>query len=210
MVGVVTLLFALLVNYYASTPEAATRLVLYTTNGSALVIERVNVVGRYATVLARNGMMEGSAEHVPILLQHFSFGWQPLESLDFRCRLDGHTLSPHDEDLLMRGMPKPQDDRPCSDDSRHDIGSPAVIEALRRQMGPLVPYVVIVGDYAVGEWYGAGGGQTLFRRRAGRWRAIAGGGGALGFPEMREYGVPRTSWCALVFDPTCKDHPSGR
>jgi hypothetical protein len=44
---------------------------------------------------------------------------------------------------------------------------------VRRLMrGPLVPAVVVSGSWAIGEWYGAGGGETLFRRRDGRWTRI--------------------------------------
>ena len=43
-------------------------------------------------------------------------------------------------------------------------------------MGVFHPYVVVVGDYAVAEWYGAGGGETFFKRSGKRWTRFTGGG----------------------------------
>ena len=164
------------------------------------VVVRVNIAGRYAAVLTRGGIMEGSKVTDPILLEHFSFGWQPLEMLNFRCRLDGHHLGFATNARLMRGMPRPIDDRPCKWTSQ-DAGPPADVEAVRRLMrGPLVPFVSVSHGWAMGQWYGGGGGQTLFQLRHGTWTFVAGGGGAMGTEEMRKYGVPQTSWCALGID----------
>jgi hypothetical protein len=204
MLGVVPLILAVSVDYAATISEATQRAV-YTANGSRARIAQTNVVGRYATVLTSNGMMEGSENKAPLLLEHFAFGWQPLESLDFRCRLDVHGLSVHDNDRLMRGMPEPQDDRPCRAKNLRDLGPAAKVEAVRRTMhGPLVPSVVVLGTFALGEWYGAGGGQTLFEWETGRWHPLAGGGGALSSAQMRGFGVPKADWCRFgILDAAC-------
>ncbi len=188
----------------AATPQrAAVRIVSFGLKTPATV-KHTNVIGRYAVVLTSGGMMEGSNVTAPILVEHFSFGWQPIDLLNFRCSLGSHDLTPRVDALLMRGMPKPQDDRPCRG-VLTDSGPRPDVEAVRRLMrGPLVPAVVVSGNWAIGEWYGAGGGETLFRRRDGRWSRTTGGGGAMGVQEMREYGVPRADWCSFgIYDAKC-------
>jgi hypothetical protein len=70
--------------------------------------------------------------------------------------------------------------------------------------GPLIPYVVVSSDWAMGEWYGAGGGEALYRKRQGNWRVVEDGGGAMGVDYMRKYGVPRSDWCKFgIFDANC-------
>ena len=182
---------------YAATPQQAAIATVYRVPHARIVVVRTNVAGRYATVVTRGGMMEGSPATAAILVQRFSFGWQPLESLDFRCRLDAHDIPPPTKQRLMAGMPPPQVERSCSGEAR-DSGPPAQVEAVRRQMqGPLVPQVTIAGRYALGQWYGAGGGQWLFASRGGSWHFVAGGGGAMGVREMRRYHVPSSAWCTF-------------
>ena len=161
------------------------------------VVRRVNVAGRYATVLTSGGRIEGELNTDAIFLQHFSFGWQPLEVLNFRCSLEAHELKLAVERRLLSGMPEPKDDRPCRSEPR-DYGRRADVEAVRRIMrGPFVPYVVVSGDWALGEWYGAGGGEALYRKRDATWRLVEGGGGAMGVHEMRKNGVPQSAWCVF-------------
>lgn len=189
---------------FASTPALAAIHALYAPKGQSVVVQRINVVGRYATVVSRGGQMESRAVTEPILVEHFSFGWQALEMINFQCRLDGHAISARDKALLMRAMPKPEDDRPCKGISE-DAGPTADVEAVRRQMhGPLVPHVVANGDFALGEWYGAGGGESLFKKLGGGWHRIAGGGGAMGTADMKKYGVPSSAWRAFgIYDAKC-------
>jgi hypothetical protein len=192
---------------YAATPQqAALRTVSFGVKAPATVV-RANKAGRYAAVLTSGGKMEGSNVTAPILVERFSFGWQAIDLLNFRCRLDSHDLGASVSAQLMRGMPKPQDDRPCRG-VRRDSGAQADVESVRRLMrGPLVPAVAVSGNWAIGDWYGAGGGEQLYRRLDGRWKFVAGGGGALGVSEMHEYGVPRADWCKLeVYDATCRDN----
>jgi hypothetical protein len=170
-----------------------------------LVIERTNIVGRDAAVLIRGGVMESYVVTEPILVEHFSFGWQALDLLNFRCRLDKHAVSDRDKVLLMRGMPMPDDDRPCTGVGK-DAGPQADVEAVRQQMRhPFVPHVIVSGTYALGDWYGRGGGEALFRKCGrGHWRLVLSGGGSMGTAEMRKYGVPQSAWCAFgIYNATC-------
>ncbi len=190
-------------NYDATPQAAAIRAVSFGLKSPAIV-RRANVVGRYAAVLTSRGMMEGSAISAPILVQHFSFGWQALDLLNFRCRLESHRLGRRIDALLMGGMPGPEDDRPCRAEPK-DAGPTADVEALRRLMrGPLVPYVVASGNWAMGEWYGGGGGESLYQKRDGHWRLVRSGGGAMGVSDIRAFGVPQADWCKFgIYDAQC-------
>ena len=194
---------------YAATPQkAALGALAAGRSARPMTVVRTNVAGRYATVLVRGARLEGAPVDAPILLERFSFGWQPLEMVNFRCRLQTHAISPRDQQRLMRGMPRPQTpppDRVCGEDD-NDVGPPLQIEAVRRQMqGPFIPTVTVAGDFALGQWYGAGGGQSLFARRAGSWNRLTGGGGALGVTEMRRYHVPQSAWCTFrIYDAPCR------
>lgn len=143
---------------YAPTPQGAAIRALGFGPGTSPAVKRLNLVGPYAAVLISGGIMEGSPVTTPILVKHFSFGWQALALLNSRCGLDAQALGAHVEAALMAGMPAPTDDRPCQG-ARKDAGPPEQVEAVRRLMrGPLIPSVVVSGDWAVVEWYGAGGG----------------------------------------------------
>jgi hypothetical protein len=172
-------------------------------SAGAVGFVRVNIVGRYALILSHGLVVEGEALRDPVLLERFSFGWQPIEIANFACRFDAHVLSPRDRRELMIGMPQPDGKNVCGNDD--DWGPIADVEAVRIQMqGPLVPSVRVAGAYARGGWYGAGGGEVLFKRVDGKWQRVTGGGGALGVDEMRRYGVPKRTWCALgVYDAPC-------
>ena len=191
---------------YAVTPQQAALGAVHSVGPTAVV--RTNVAGRYATVLIRGARLENALINAPILVERFSFGWQPLEVVNFRCRLQTHAISPRDQQRLMLGMPSPlppTHDRVCNEDDT-DVGPVSQVEAVRRLMqGPMTPTVTVAGDYALGHWYGNGGGMTLFARRAGSWHRLTGGGGALGVSDMRRYHVPQSVWCALrIYDAPCK------
>jgi hypothetical protein len=187
-------LAALSVVTYAPTPQDAAIGALYFASKKSAVVVRVNRSGPYATVLLRGGRMEGDLVDAPILVQQFPFGWQPLDLVNLRCRIDSHALDPQVEVELMRGMPKPKDDRPCS--ALKDAGPPAQVAAVRQLMqGPLVPFVVVSGNWAIGEWYGGGGGSSLYKQRDGKWEFVLGGGGAMGVENVKQYGVPQSDWC---------------
>jgi hypothetical protein len=198
------LLAVVTMHAFAATAKSAALGAMYSDPKKPPIIERINVVGPYATVLTRGGRIEGALVTDPILVQRFSFGWQALDILNFQCSLDAHRLGQRADDALMLGMPKPQNDRPCRGQLR-DAGPGEEIEAIRQMMrGPLVPYVIVAGDWALGSWYGAGGGESLYQKRAGRWHLVESGGGAMGVNYMRRYGVPQSEWCTLgIFDAKC-------
>jgi hypothetical protein len=189
---------------FAATPQRAAIQTIDFGLKKPPVVRRVNIVGRYATVLTSGGRMEGSPVTDPILVQHFSFGWQPLALLNGSCSFNAYHFAANTAAQLLRGMPQPQNEPRCLG-ALKDAGPAADVEAVRRQMrGPLVPYVVVSGKWAMGEWYGGGGGENLFRRENGRWRFVGGGGGAMGVSEMRRYGVPQSDWCKFgIYNAKC-------
>lgn len=188
---------------FAATPQQAALRAVASPRQHAIV-ERVNIAGPYAAVLTSGGTMEGAPVRSAILVKHFAFGWQALELLNFGCRLQTHITSAAAQRTLMSGMPPVQNERACAGES-HDGGSVADVEAVRRLMrGPLVPSVVVSGRWALGDWYGAGGGETLFHHVGSVWRFVAGGGGLMEMRQMREYHVPRAAWCVFrIHDAPC-------
>jgi hypothetical protein len=182
-------------NFFATAAGAALAAVY--PGKSPIKFVRINVAGKCATVLMHGAMMESTPQEVPILVERFPFGWQALEALNFLCRLTAHGLGTSTEERLMRGMPTPQDDRPCPESDK-DVGPQQQVEALRRTSdGPLTPTVKVVGDWAVVGWYGAGGGQALYRLGGGQWKLVQGGGGALNTDNVRDLGVRETAWCVF-------------
>ena len=200
----IALLAVVTLQAYAATPQSAALRAMYADPKSPPIIRRVNVVGAYATVLTTGGRIEGELVTEATLVARFSFGWQAVDVLSLQCRLDSHRLGQSTNDALMRGMPRPKDDRPCRGYLR-DAGPNNEVAAVRQLMpGPLVPYVVVSGDWAMGEWYGAGGGEALFHKRDGHWHLVENGGGAMGVDYMRKYGVPQSDWCKFgIFDAKC-------
>jgi hypothetical protein len=191
----------------APTPQKIALQIEHAAPGLHVTIQRVNVAGRFATVVTRNGLMEDS-EVSAILVEHFSFGWQALESDDFRCRFAVSSISADDRAKLMREVPIPEHipHGRCDPNAESDSGPPGDVEAVRSQMGtgPLVPSVSVAGPFAVADWYGAGGGMDIFEKQRGTWRFIGGGGGAYGTTDMPRYGIPARYWCPLrLYDAKC-------
>lgn len=134
----------------SATPQDAAKLAQYVLKHGTITVIRTNIAFPYAAVLTRGGLMEGSPVRAPILVGHFSFGWQALEILNLRCRLNSHDIPESDREALMRGLPRPVDDRPCGSIGK-DAGPASDVAAIRLQMhGPLVPWVVISGNVAMG------------------------------------------------------------
>ncbi len=198
VIGVTTLLMAL-APAYAPTPQSAALRIVYSSHGSKVVIVRTNIVGPYATVLVHGGYLEGSpAGDAALLFKHFSFGWQGLESLEFRCRLDSQVLSPQARRQLMRGMPVPIDKPACRRRNLVDVGSPAAIDALRSGRDEaFVSAVIIAGNLALVDLYG---GENLLQKHGNRWLVVAAGGGLLDVSQLREHGVPKASWHLFGID----------
>jgi hypothetical protein len=200
---------------FGATPETTAIGAMYADPKKPPVVRRVNVVSEYATVLTSGGRIEGRLNNDPILLKRFSFGWQPLDVLNDVCVLKAQRLPSRVEDHLMIGMPRLNKDRACGA-TRRDTGPTVEVEAVRRLMrGPFVPYVSVSGSWAMGEWYGGGGGESLYQKHNGRWRLVESGGGAMGVSDMRKYGVPESDWCEFhIVDAKCPSWfdyaPSGR
>lgn len=127
-----------------------------------------------------------------------------MELLYFNCRLTRHNIPARDEKVLMRGMPILKEERPCGSLGT-DVGPQAQVDAIRRRMAePLVPTVAVSGNYALADWYGAGGGEKVLRLSEGRWRVIAGGGGGHNVDELRSLGIPESALCAFrVYGARC-------
>ena len=159
---------AIALHAYATTAQGAALGAVHVDPKHPAIVERVNVAGVYGVVLTKGARMEGDPVTFAILVERFSFGWQAVDALDSYCSFKAYRLSRSTEDALMRGMPKPKDDRPCRPTLLKDAGPRPDVAAVRRMMrGPLVPYVVVSGNWAMGEWYGGGGGQSLFEKP--RW-----------------------------------------
>lgn len=143
------LLASVTLRAYAGTPQAAAIQAVGFGLKKTPVVRRINVAGRYAVVLTSGGMMEGSEVTEAILVEQFSFGWQPLDALNFRCRLTSHALREHVNAMLMRGMPQMTREMGC--DAPHDAGPQSDVETVRKMMrGPLVPYVIVSRNWAMG------------------------------------------------------------
>jgi hypothetical protein len=171
---------------FASTPEQAA-LDVFGSHRASVQIVRSRVVGNFALVQTQGGKLEGAFVTNPTLLQHFTFGWQAISG--DRCALT--RVPKADAEALTRGFSFAPADRVCPAPDDRDVGSPDDIAAVRKLMrGPFVPYVRISGSYALGEWYGAGGGQWIYRKRNGRWMFLTGGGGAMNAEELQKYGIP--------------------
>jgi hypothetical protein len=185
--------------FAASPQEAALQ------STAATTIRRTNIAGDLATVYVADGTVEGARVDVPVLVERFPFGWQPIDILEDPCDILQRRVPSARVAALMRGMPSGT--RACRPDatSTLDVGPRRDVEAIRYRMrGPFVRTVVVSGAFARGEWYGAGGGEEFFKRSGSRWIRIGGGGGALGARDLRRLGVPLSAICAFhTYDAKC-------
>lgn len=109
--GVFTAIYALPAWFkhdYAVTPGQATVIAVHAGTTKVPVVRRVNIAGAYATVFTSGGILEGSPVTAPVLLQHFSFGWQALDVLTDGCALRTRGPGARVNAALMRGMPSPK------------------------------------------------------------------------------------------------------
>ncbi len=161
----------------------------------------MNRSGDYATVLVRGAILEGSSiDNAAILVKRFPFGWQNLALLNERCNLPELGVAPSIRAALLRGMPAPRGSADCGS-HQGDRGPTADVVAVRKIMrGPLTPTVRVVGDFAVGEWYGGGGGESVFERSGSTWKLILAGGGSHDISELARKGVPVGARCELLPD----------
>jgi hypothetical protein len=143
---------------------------------------QIRVVARTpncALIRFSGGIIESSVSSGYITVKKFSFGWQPID-------LD-----------LQTGSSRLQ--ASCT---VRDIGADSDVQAVRAQMplrGEIIPFVRVIRGYAMGEWWGNGGGQSFFKKTANGWKMFAGGGGAYQPNELNKlYGVPLAVAKALL------------
>jgi hypothetical protein len=178
---------------FAATPERAATNVSFP-SGRARVVSTVRV-GRYAVVVMRGATIEVSVDRSAILLEHFSFGWQPLLLVDAPCQIVGRNgITKAQALLLARDIPPPSDPPNCTNGAG-DRGPQADVEAIRRLATArgFVPFAAVSGDYGFLSWYGPGGGEQFFKRVHGRWHTIMNGGGAVSARDAAMMGVPRSA-----------------
>ena len=164
-------------------------------------VDRINVSGDFALARVSGVSIESLPLRSPILLKRFSFGWQVLAAISATCELTQLGVPDPAIALLARGMSLPEDTQDCHGSGFvPDMGRISDVESVRQLMGMAVfhPYVVVVGDYAVAEWYGAGGGETFFKRSGKRWARFAGGGGAYSAQDLISIGMPRATACKMI------------
>jgi hypothetical protein len=194
---------------YGPTPQRAL-LAVYHEAKPAPAILRVNTVGRFAIVVARGGYVD-SLTHSPTsayLLERFSFGWQPLDVVLDDCLLGFRGIAAADQRRLLAGMHVPSFADVCNR-VRRDAGPAADIAVLRARMnGPMVPSVVISGQYAYAEEYGDGGSCGLFRRAGSGWTLLS---GCKGSPDPTVLAkIPSSTLCALGLDAYARAKCPGR
>jgi hypothetical protein len=194
---------------YGPTPQRAL-LAAYREAKPAPAILLVNTVGRFAIVVARGGYVD-QLTHSPTsayLLERFSFGWQPLDVVLDDCLLGFRGISAADQRRLLAGMHVPYVVDVCNR-VVHDVGPAADIAVLRARMsGPMVPSVVISGQYAYAQEYGDGGGCGLFRRAGSGWTLLS---GCKGSPNPSVLAtIPTSTLCALGLDEYARAKCPGR
>lgn len=126
---------------YAATPAAAARAIACRSEAPRAVLVRIDTSGRFASVLLSGGIIEGSPLDKPLLIERFSFGWQPLAALETMCDLQQYRLGAARDAALTRGMPPiPVTRGKCP--ALFDRGPNRDMQAIRKVMrGPLVPWV---------------------------------------------------------------------
>jgi len=185
-------------------PTIATTPQVTATNSVGGTVVRTNVVGSYAVVLIHGGQYESPPEDLMILTEHFLSGWQSIAIVYDDCdftRLIGNAAT---RAALLRDMlPTHHGPEPCRavPGGEHDIGSATDIAAIRSlELAALVPSVVVVDPYALGQWAGGGGGPHLFEKTNGRWNLVAGTGGEADAEWLASKGVPERYRCALLYN----------
>jgi len=191
----------------APSPQAAALAFLHPavthSHPTAKVVART---ANYAIVRFTGGIIESQLSKGYVLAKKFSFGWQAIDLAAFGkplqvCALHSHGISGGDITALRPFLDSSTADCSVTGHQR-DIGDAVDVEAVRKLMpstDEIVPYVRVAGGYAMGEWWGNGGGQNFFKKTSSGWKQFAGGGGAYQPGELHEhYGVPLTIANALL------------
>jgi hypothetical protein len=162
---------------------------------SSMVFENVAIVVVHGTPMDQ-GDSRGADRGAPLLLQRFSFGWQPVAVVQAPCDLDGRGITAREKAKILASIHlETTSTVDCGD---RDRGSADDIVAVRRQMyGPVVPFVIVSGGYAFAPEYGDGGGCGLFRKVGRKWEQIGGCKGALTPGVVERYHIPFGTQCAL-------------
>lgn len=139
---------------------------------SGAKIASARTCGENAVVAFSNARLEGAAVAGRLYLRRYDFGWQPV-----------------DMEPGAAGLPA------CGTRAR-DVGPRSDVAAVRRIMrdrmpsGQVIGPVHVVKGYALANWWGTGGGQTVLRKSGARWSVIANGGGEIGASDMARLGIP--------------------
>ncbi len=177
---------------FAATPEQAV-LKVYFPAGRARIVSTTRA-GDYAVVVTRGGTIEASIDQTPILLEHFAFGWQPLELIDAPCQIAGHSGITTAQALQLSRDISPPKDVPNCTPGAGDRGPADDVAAIRKLAHRgLIPFAAVSGNFGFLSWYGAGGGEEFFKRVHGRWRKFLSGGGAMSARDAAMAGVPRSA-----------------
>jgi hypothetical protein len=196
---------AIVAGYF--TPQAAALAPLRPQPGKTVTVQRVNLAGPYAAVLT-SGVQWDDPVSVPppVLVEHFSFGWQAVDFLESTCILEQHRLGAKIDAALNHGMSIPASRGKCTG-VQTDTGPRSDVEAVRQLISGTntVPYVRVAGDWAFLQWYhGPAAGTNLYHKVASGWTFVAGGGGAIDPATLHKLGVPQPDICAFgINDPKC-------
>ena len=196
-------------NTGATAREAALH---YLVPGRGFRVLSARVAGRFAIVRFADALMEGNPHWADgLVIERFPFGWQVVDILRRACLGARGATRAEIAALGASNLPAYRDatGHPCSDWT--DRGPHADVVAVRSLYREpfTVPFVRVVGDYALLEWTLPGGGEAAVIRRAGRWRIVASGGGAMNAATLHSYGVPLREACALI-PPESYDRPELR
>ncbi len=144
--------------------------------------------------------MESEPFHAALIVERFPFGWQPIGTVNTVCPRTMPPFSVDERRILLAGMPSVPADHACAyPTAGADVGPAKDVAVVRQQMsGRIVPWVRVVGDFALGDWCCPGGGETLFRRNGRVWIGLIGGGGMIDGSIMQTYHVPRASIPTLL------------
>lgn len=161
----------------------------YTTLGK---IEKLDNLA-LARVITR---IEGELQKTVVLLQRYPFGWQmiamngpSIEPCQLKARgADANAIAYFSSTFGL--APNKSDD--CAS-APVDVGPGSDVTAIRALLAKknlFIPSVHVVQGWALGNWYGAGGGQELYKKSNGTWSRVAGGGGAFDAGLLEQKGVP--------------------
>ena len=177
-----------------SAPSAVRKAVLE--GFSYSTIDKIAIAGAIA-VARGHFRIEGQPFKSEILLERFPFGWQMIDlgrPAIAPCQLAARNVDSAALKHFADAVGLAPDTTDACRYPPEDLGAPGDTVAVRALMAPVklfVPRVRAVGDYAIAEWYGGGGGQDLFAKRNGTWRRIGGGGGAFDSELLvKKYHVP--------------------